>query len=123
VLLRHQVRFVVIGGIAAISHGYPLPTEDVDVTPSRDRENVERLARALQELDARLRSASDATGVPTPKSIRLRKKAMSGRRLLNAWAWPVQVQDTANPRSYAGDHMTTLANTARSAAIDRLDQC
>jgi hypothetical protein len=65
-LVRHQVRFVVIGGIAAIAHGYPLPTEDVDVTPSRDRSNLERLARALRDLGARLRSASDAAGVPFP---------------------------------------------------------
>lgn len=77
VLLRHQVRFVVIGGIAAISHGYPLPTEDVDVTPSRDRENLERLARALRELDARLRSASDATGVPFPIDADMLRRAES----------------------------------------------
>lgn len=77
VLLRHQVRFVVIGGIAAISHGYPLPTEDVDVTPSRDRENLERLARALQELGARLRSASDATGVPFPIDADMLRRAES----------------------------------------------
>lgn len=77
VLLRHQVRFVVIGGIAAISHGYPLPTEDVDVTPSRDRENLERLARALRELGARLRSASDATGVPFPIDADMLRRAES----------------------------------------------
>jgi hypothetical protein len=77
VLLRHQVRFVVIGGIAAISHGYPLPTEDVDVTPARDRENLERLARALLELGARLRSASDATGVPFPIDADMLRRADS----------------------------------------------
>jgi hypothetical protein len=66
VLARHQVRFVVIGGIAALSHGYPLPTEDVDVTPARDRANLERLAAALRELEARLHSTSDPAGVPFP---------------------------------------------------------
>jgi hypothetical protein len=76
-LLRHEVRFVVIGGIAAISHGYPLPTEDVDVTPSRDRGNLERLARALRELGARLRSASDAAGVPFPTDADMLRRAES----------------------------------------------
>ncbi len=75
VLVRHQVRFVVIRGIAAISHGYPLPTEDVDVTPSRDRDNLERLARALRELGARLGSASDATGVPFPIGADMLRRA------------------------------------------------
>jgi len=55
VLHRHGVRFVVIGGIAAISQGYPLPTEDLDVTPARDPENLERIATALRELGAELR--------------------------------------------------------------------
>ena len=45
-LTQRGVRFVVIGGIAALSHGSPLPTEDVDITPERDDENLERLAAA-----------------------------------------------------------------------------
>jgi hypothetical protein len=54
-LERHGVRFVLIGGIAAVARGASIVTEDLDVTPSRDRENLERLAAALQELDARIR--------------------------------------------------------------------
>ena len=44
-----------IGAVAAIAQGYPLPTEDLDITPERERENLERLAAALGELNARLR--------------------------------------------------------------------
>lgn len=55
VLERHGVRFVVIGAVAAIAQGYPLPTEDLDVTPERERGNLERLAAALRDLNARLR--------------------------------------------------------------------
>ena len=55
VLVRHGVRFVVIGAFAAIVHGSPLRTADIDVTPSLDRENLERLGGALRELEARLR--------------------------------------------------------------------
>jgi hypothetical protein len=55
VLRSHEVDFVVIGAFAAVAQGYPLPTEDVDVTPARGPENLERLAAALIELQAELR--------------------------------------------------------------------
>lgn len=66
VLKRHRVRFIVIGAVAAISHGYPLPTEDLDITPARDPKNLERLADALAELGARLRVSGEASGVEFP---------------------------------------------------------
>lgn len=65
-LERHGVRFVVIGAAAARVAGAPVVTEDIDVTPARDRANLERLADALRELDARLRSPGDPEGVPFP---------------------------------------------------------
>ena len=55
VLERHGVRYVVIGGLAAELRGSPYITRDVDVTPSRDRANLRRLAAALRELNATLR--------------------------------------------------------------------
>lgn len=65
VLHRHEVEFVLIGGLAAVVHGSPLPTTDVDVTPSRDGDNLDRLAAALVELEARIRTA-DPDGVVFP---------------------------------------------------------
>jgi hypothetical protein len=55
VLLRHQVRFVVIGGYAALLHGLARATQDLDVVPDLELANRERLATALTELGARLR--------------------------------------------------------------------
>ena len=52
VLLRHQVRFVLVGGLAAQAHGSPSLTGDLDICYSRDRDNLERLAAALAELAA-----------------------------------------------------------------------
>jgi hypothetical protein len=63
---RHGVRYVVIGAVAAIAQGYPLNTGDVDVTPARDAGNLERLAAALVELDARLRVPNDPSGIEFP---------------------------------------------------------
>jgi hypothetical protein len=65
-LQRHDVRYVVIGAVAAIAHGSPLPTEDIDVTPARDAANLEHLAAALRDLDARLRTTDAPEGIPFP---------------------------------------------------------
>ncbi|MGC1419429.1 MAG: hypothetical protein WA786_04840 [Acidimicrobiales bacterium] len=54
-LERHQVLYVVIGGLAAELRGSPYVTRDVDVTPARTRANFTKLAAALRELDARIR--------------------------------------------------------------------
>lgn len=54
------VRYVVIGGVAALIHNLPLPaTVDIDVTPSRDRKNLERLAQAFDALEAGLLTAEE----------------------------------------------------------------
>lgn len=65
-LAAHGVRYVVVGGLAARLRGAPLITEDVDVTPATDRENLVALCGALRELDARLRTKSDPDGVSFP---------------------------------------------------------
>jgi hypothetical protein len=62
----HGVRYVVIGAVAAIAQGYPLNTGDLDVTPARDPGNVERLAVALRDLDARLRVPGNDEDVQFP---------------------------------------------------------
>jgi len=54
-LNEHRVRYVLIGGLAAILWGSDNITQDVDVCYARDRENVEALVRALKSMDAHLR--------------------------------------------------------------------
>jgi hypothetical protein len=66
VLARHDVRYVLIGALAATFHGSPLRTGDADICPARDRANLERLAAALGELDARIRLPDDPRGVAFP---------------------------------------------------------
>lgn len=48
------VRYVAIGGIAVQAHGHPRTTRDVDVLTDPSADNMERLAQALQDLDAEL---------------------------------------------------------------------
>ena len=56
-LSRHDVRYVVIGGLGARLHGSPSVTNDTDVCYQRSPANVERLAVALRQLHAGLRDA------------------------------------------------------------------
>jgi hypothetical protein len=64
VLHRHQVVYVLIGGLAAVFHGSPFPTEDADITPEADQPNLSRLAAALREINARVRTESLPEGLP-----------------------------------------------------------
>jgi hypothetical protein len=61
---RHRVRFVLVGGLAAVLHGAAHVTTDVDVVPEEARDNLERLSAALKELDARIRVTGEPDGVP-----------------------------------------------------------
>jgi hypothetical protein len=52
-LVEHQVDFCIVGAIAAWLQGSPAVTLDLDVMPRRDLDNAERLAAALNALEAR----------------------------------------------------------------------
>ncbi len=56
-LNRGGVRFIVIGGLAAMAHGNTRATYDVDVVYARDRENIARLAAVLRPFQPYLRGA------------------------------------------------------------------
>jgi hypothetical protein len=64
VLQQHGVEYVLIGGLAAVLHGSALVTNDADICPRRDRANLERLAAALQDLHARVRTEGEPDGLP-----------------------------------------------------------
>jgi hypothetical protein len=64
VLDRHGVSYVLIGGLAAVYHGSPFPTEDVDITPATGTDNLQRLSAALSDLKARIRTESVPKGLP-----------------------------------------------------------
>jgi len=49
-LQRHDVAYVVVGGVGARLHGAPHQTRDLDVAARQDEPNLERLAAALNEL-------------------------------------------------------------------------
>ncbi len=72
---KHRVQYVLIGGLAAVTQGAPLVTQDVDICYARDADGLERLATALREVHAELRDAD--SGLPFPVDARTLTKGDS----------------------------------------------
>jgi len=69
-LAAHDVEFVVVGMTAGILQGAPVTTVDLDVVHRRSPENVARLLRVLDELDATYRH--------DPRHLRPRESHLAG---------------------------------------------
>ena len=54
---EHKVEFVIIGGMAAVSLGVPIVTRDLDISYRRSKQNIARLAKALEPFHPKLRGA------------------------------------------------------------------
>ena len=59
------VDFIIVGGAAAVLHGAPITTVDVDIVPEQSAANVTRLLEALRALDARIRDPAGRDLRPT----------------------------------------------------------
>lgn len=73
-LTRHEVSFVVIGGVAGVLLGAARVTLDIDVMVDCSEENLPRLLSALQAMDARLvmevePGRFEGVGVPTLRML------------------------------------------------------
>jgi hypothetical protein len=61
----NEVRYVVIGGIAAILHGVPRATFDLDILIEANEANAERLLRALRSIGFGTAELTNAQRVAT----------------------------------------------------------
>jgi hypothetical protein len=84
VLAKHRVQYVMIGAMAARLHGFPRMTADADITPARDPKNLERLASALRELDARAYTEGIPDGLAFDVSDRTLSRANAWNLITNA---------------------------------------
>lgn len=50
---KHQVRYLVIGGIAVVVYGVPRATFDLDIIIEANKENAQRLLDAMSEAGQR----------------------------------------------------------------------
>ena len=51
-LEKSGAEFILVGGLAAVLHGAPVQTYDVDIVYSRTADTVDRLLEVLNEIDA-----------------------------------------------------------------------
>ena len=82
-----RVRFVVTGGVAVAAHGHIRGTEDVDIVPDPDGDNLLALGNALVALDARLLLGDQAPFGPRG-ARRARANALTLRRGISTTSRP-----------------------------------
>ena len=61
-LVQGRIKFIVVGGVAAIVHGSARATFDLDVVYSRDPNNIRRLVKVLKPFSPYLRDVPE--GLP-----------------------------------------------------------
>jgi hypothetical protein len=65
-LERERVAYVVIGGFARVVHGSAETSDGLDLVPSLREENLRRLGRALEELEAPLPDLAERVASSEP---------------------------------------------------------
>jgi hypothetical protein len=84
---RERVSYVVVGGFARVVHGSAETTDGIDIVPSLRQENLRRLARALDELNARgpRRRPLDAESLASAEAVSTRTRAGELRIVPTPW--------------------------------------
>lgn len=115
-LERHGVDYLTIGAFAVIAHGYVRATADIDLVARQDPDNLERLAAAFVDLQARLRGVdADLLGIdPTdPNTL-----ANGASFTLDTDAGPVDyLNDVPGAADYAELRTRSVETNAAGTAV------
>ena len=96
ILAKHDVEFIITGGVSAVLMGAPVTTFDLDIIHHRTEENINKLLLALDELDAHYRLRRDI-------KIKPQRQALEGKghHLLLTTCGPLDILGTVgNELSY-----------------------
>jgi len=88
--VSHDVKFVVVGGVAAALQGVPIATQDVDILYLIEEENLVKLEHALDELNA------VARGDQSNLRFDLNHLRTKGHKLATTDAGPLDVLGSIN---------------------------
>ena len=75
---RHEVRYVVLGGVASVLYGVPRTTFDLDILIEATTENAERLLAALIDAGFGTAAMTDAEDVVAHEIIPIRNQISAG---------------------------------------------
>ena len=118
-LNKHEVEFIVVGGVAAVIQGAPVTTFDLDTVVQIGEDNAHRLSLALDELDARYREHQSAIR-PTKEDI-----LAGGHLLLLTRAGPLDVLGFIGDKNRYEDlvqHSTEVSMTIGTFRVLDLDE-
>ncbi|WP_319407569.1 hypothetical protein [uncultured Desulfosarcina sp.] len=68
-LIKAEIKFILVGGLAAVVQGAPVTTMDVDIVHQRSSENIAKLLLFLKSIDAVHRRPDDKIIEPTEQDI------------------------------------------------------
>jgi hypothetical protein len=80
------IRFIVVGGLAAVVQGVPITTFDLDIVPDQSADNIKRLIKFLKSVDAYQRRPDDKVIEPDEKDL-----MGKGHLLLNTKFGPLDI--------------------------------
>ena len=93
-LAAYNVRYVLVGSVAATLYGVETAPGDLDITPALDRENLLRLGGVLEHLEARPSSASGHWAVqPNGERKWVSDKLTAGEVAAFREAWRLEPDD------------------------------
>jgi hypothetical protein len=85
-LLKANIAFILVGGLATVVQGAPITTLDVDIVHSRLPKNIVNLMKFLRSVDAVYRRPDDKTIAPKEEDF-----AHMGHALLSTRLGPLDV--------------------------------
>lgn len=68
-LIKAEINFILVGGLAAVVQGTPVTTMDVDIVHQRSSENIVKLLSFLKSIDAVHRRPDDKIIEPTEQDL------------------------------------------------------
>lgn len=80
-LIKADVKFILVGGLAAVVQGAPVTTLDVDIVHDRSSENIAKLFKYLKSIDAIYRRPDDKIIAPQEDDFFGLKHALFTTRL------------------------------------------
>jgi len=80
-LLKAEVEFILVGGLAAVVQGAPITTMDLDIVHKQSSENISRLINFLNSVDAFHRRLDDQVIKPSEGDISGKGHALFTTRL------------------------------------------
>lgn len=94
-MFKHEVDFIIVGGVSAVLHGAPVTTFDLDLLHSREPDNIERLLAALKDLDAYYRGVGERRIEPGKSQL-----SSPGHQLLMTRLGPLDLLGTIGKEGY-----------------------